>query len=625
MDIKINKIKSILSVHFLLKLLCFCIGFFLQENSIAQSVKTNQDIYQEGEPIIIDYTGGTGNPKDWIGIYTSGQIPGQIASTIWKYIPNKAGSIEFENTLNPGIYDIHLLCCDGYSIIASQKSIRIERRLLFSRLKHYLEDDSVFITIYNPVDNKKLTIYRNEDIVNGLPKTDALPVSENTTSIKNNESSVKIKIENLPQGNYYAFYNAAGFSFPEIFDINPLPAIPENITRIGLGSCSNHQTKQKVLSNIFNEGIDLFMYLGDNLYIDTYEENVMKFKYEDFLTNRTEFQKLRSKVPIIATWDDHDYGCCDEGAFYALKRKSQKIFLDFYREPIDSKRRSQEGIYTSYIIGDTGKKIQIILLDTRFFLDNKKPNNGCGINDYCPWDVSDTKSMLGDKQWQWLKEELLKPADLRMIASSVQFSSSYHGFESWTLFPQQQQKMLELIKETKAQRVFFVSGDMHYSEVSSLQSADLYPIYDFTCSAINQSWTPEANINRVENNVFGNPNIGLIDIDWQNEVISMKTFDENHIEKFNHKISFSEIEFVSATFEESNENLKVTSIGNLVKFTSTNQLTGTLKIYTINGQLIQSLSFKNENQNTIPNLQSGSYFYTFEHGKKTIFKGSFVK
>ncbi|MFM2392775.1 MAG: Alkaline phosphatase precursor, partial [Bacteroidota bacterium] len=414
----------------------------------AQSITTNKNAYFENEPIIIDYSGGTDSPLDWIGIYSSGQIPGQIASTSWKYIPNKAGNITFENTLSPGLYDVHLLCCDGYKILASKKSIKIERKLMYSRLKHYIENDSIFITIYNPIDNKKLSIFRSEDVVDNKPKNGSVPIFNHITQVKNNENSIRIKIENTALGEYFAFYES--ITMPEIFDVNPQPILPLKITKIGLGSCGNHKSRQKVLTNIYEEGIDLFLYLGDNLYIDTYEENVMKFKYEDFLTSRTEFQKLRSKVPILATWDDHDYGCCDEGSLYPLKKKSQKIFLDFYGEPANSIRRNQDGIFTSYYVGDQGQKLQIILLDTRFFLSNRKPNNGCGINDYCPWDITDTKTMLGDAQWQWLKDELLKPADLRMIASSVQFSSSYHGFESWTLFPHEQKKMLDLINETKA-------------------------------------------------------------------------------------------------------------------------------------------------------------------------------
>ena len=40
--------------------------------------------------------------------------------------------------------------------------------------------------------------------------------------------------------------------------------------------------------------------------------------------------------------------------------------------------------------------------------------------------------------------------------------------------------MLNLIKSTKAEGVIFISGDVHWGEISKLQDENLYPIYDIT-------------------------------------------------------------------------------------------------------------------------------------------------
>jgi alkaline phosphatase D len=42
----------------------------------------------------------------------------------------------------------------------------------------------------------------------------------------------------------------------------------------------------------------------------------------------------------------------DGGAEYADRKESQQVFLDFVEEPADSLRRSQEGIYASYNLGE---------------------------------------------------------------------------------------------------------------------------------------------------------------------------------------------------------------------------------------------------------------------------------
>ena len=74
----------------------------------------------------------------------------------------------------------------------------------------------------------------------------------------------------------------------------------------------------------------------------------------------------------MATWDNHDYGTHDGGTEFPLKKESQTIFLDFFGEPDDSKRRRTPGIYDAKILGPPGRRVQIILLDTRFFKDRYK-------------------------------------------------------------------------------------------------------------------------------------------------------------------------------------------------------------------------------------------------------------
>src|SRR3546814_12003861 len=57
------------------------------------------------------------------------------------------------------------------------------------------------------------------------------------------------------------------------------------------------------------------------------------------------WQELRRKGPVLATWDDHDFGGNNAGANYPMKVESQRLFLEFLDEPKESprrKRRSEE-------------------------------------------------------------------------------------------------------------------------------------------------------------------------------------------------------------------------------------------------------------------------------------------
>ena len=58
--------------------------------------------------------------------------------------------------------------------------------------------------------------------------------------------------------------------------------------------------------------------------------------------------------------------------------------------------------------------------------------------------------MLGAAQWAWLRAQLLQPAELRLIVSSVQVLAEGHGWEGWDNLPLERTKLLGLIDETAA-------------------------------------------------------------------------------------------------------------------------------------------------------------------------------
>lgn len=62
--------------------------------------------------------------------------------------------------------------------------------------------------------------------------------------------------------------------------------------------------------------------------------------------------------------------------------------------------------------------------------------------------------------------------------------------------------------------VIFISGDVHYSEISKLQPEALYPLYDVTSSGITQVWADiEQNRNRV-GSAHSRNNFGMLEVEW---------------------------------------------------------------------------------------------------------------
>ena len=197
------------------------------------------------------------------------------------------------------------------------------------------------------------------------------------------------------------------------------------IKRIAFGSCADQSRAQPIWNVIAKAKPDLFLFIGDNVYADTDDMNVMSARYAE-LGAKPEFAAFRSKVPVLATWDDHDYGINDGGVEYSKKEESKKIMLDFFGEPADSERRQRPGIHTSYEFGPDGKRLQIILLDLRWFRSPIHWDEKAG--GYVP-NTDPNATILGAEQWSWLERELQKPADLRLIASSTQLTSGEHHWE----------------------------------------------------------------------------------------------------------------------------------------------------------------------------------------------------
>jgi len=323
--------------------------------------------------------------------------------------------------------------------------------------------------------------------------------------------------------------------------------IPE--TKIAFGSCGHEDEPQPVLSLAADRQPDAFIFLGDNIYGDTKNMDTLENKYKRWQA-QPDFKKLESATKIFATWDDHDFGWNDDGKYYPFKKESKELFLKYFKEPAESERRKHEGIYHTEYIKSGDKTVQLILLDVRTFRDNlllydtaaKLPREKYFYGlDYVPHTSTDS-TLLGTEQWQWLEGELAKPADLRFICSGSQFGIEYNGYEAWANFPHEQKRMLELIKKTKASGVMFLTGDVHYAEISKLQAEGLYPIYDITSSGITSTWDfATLNKNRIEGPVMDN-HFGLVTITWKKDpVIKMEIIDKFNNQRIEYTVKRSEI------------------------------------------------------------------------------------
>lgn len=301
--------------------------------------------------------------------------------------------------------------------------------------------------------------------------------------------------------------------------------------RIALGSCADQKEPQPIWAGIRASNPDLFLFLGDNVYADTHSPDAMRAAYES-LDAIEGYRRLKAEVPIEATWDDHDYGLNDGGADYSMKATSAEIFLDFFGEPADSARRASEGIYAVREYGEAGQRLQVILLDTRYFRSPWTKSSMFGRR-YKP-DPDPALTMLGEAQWAWLEAQLARPADVRLIASSIQVINDEHGYETWGNFPAERERLFGLIRSTGAGGVILLSGDRHFAEISAIEAGLGYPLIELTASGMTHAWAegPDSTHSR-RVAAYGGKNFGLIEIDWAREdplvTLTIRDIDGNEV------------------------------------------------------------------------------------------------
>ncbi len=339
---------------------------------------------------------------------------------------------------------------------------------------------------------------------------------------------------------------------------DPHIALDRTLTRIGFGSCAEGGKEQTIWEAVLAAKPELFVFLGDNIYGDTRDMAVLRAKYAE-LAKQPGFAKLRDTTPLAVTWDDHDFGEDDAGGDYPQKEASRQVFFDFWGEPADSPRRARDGVYASYVFGPPGKRVQVILLDLRY---NRTPlvKPEPGVRNYRSWALARYKkglevpgpyarnpdpkaTMVGERQWQWLERQLETPADVRLIGSSVQVLADFPGWEGWSLFAHDQQRLIELIRRTRANGVVFLSGDMHYAELSRLDVNVPYPLWDLTSSGLTEVWpVPTPNTLRVSD-VIREPNFGLVDIDWQGAgtTVTLSVVDQRGTRRIEKRLSLAEL------------------------------------------------------------------------------------
>jgi len=330
---------------------------------------------------------------------------------------------------------------------------------------------------------------------------------------------------------------------------------PGPITKLAFGSCqSPHKApRTSPWGFIAQHEPQVFVWAGDVTYAKANDLASLARAYEALPREYTEFSNART---VVGTWDDHDYGVNDGGAWVPHREARRDMFLDFLKVPRDSPRRQRRGVYAVHDFGAGDALVRVIALDTRFDRsDHVVPSVGhmfegsalsklsalaaAAVRLATAWTGlvafrDAERRVLSEEQWAWLDDALASSrASVTILVSSVQVLTTNPSLESFGHFPAERARLLGVLRKHRPRGLVIVSGDVH---VADLLGAGSLPL-EATSSGLTHScsdsvpqficdlaWSGRA-ANRRYGNAYLGRNYGIIDIDWANRTLSVTMFD----------------------------------------------------------------------------------------------------
>ncbi len=275
--------------------------------------------------------------------------------------------------------------------------------------------------------------------------------------------------------------------------------------RIAFGSCFRLQASaaDDIWHGLAKWTPDAFIWIGDNIYGDALDPNVLAEEYRR-IHEVPALRPFLSGIPQLAIWDDHDYGLNNHDREHPGKAEALDVFRDYWANPSYG-LPDTPGVFTTYSYGG----VDLFLLDGRY---HRSPNKAPAGED---------RTMLGAEQLAWLKAGLKAsraPFKLLVSGSGWSLQKGEHG-DAWSAFQEERDALFDFIRDEKIEGVVLVSGDTHMGELNAIPWSRRggYDLYELTSSPLaqrsNPSWVRRQPEIRIRPGYSSSPNVGVIECD----------------------------------------------------------------------------------------------------------------
>ena len=253
----------------------------------------------------------------------------------------------------------------------------------------------------------------------------------------------------------------------------PEPGSPHRFTVVFGGGAAYTPEYERMFTLMQNRKPDLFLQLGDNVYIDQPETpGVQRYCYYRRQSSAP-YRRLTASTCVASIWDDHDFFDNDswggpERDVPGYKPMVWKIFSENWCNPPYAGGGEWPGCYYDFLVGD----VHFIMLDCRFYRTDPKVEN---------------PTMLGPRQKEWLKRTLANSeSTFKVVATSVPFAAGTKGGsrDTWDGFPAERVELGDYIVDKKIEGVFFIAADRHRSDAWPIEHPGLYPTIELMSSRI---------------------------------------------------------------------------------------------------------------------------------------------
>ncbi len=245
--------------------------------------------------------------------------------------------------------------------------------------------------------------------------------------------------------------------------------------RIALMSCMNIMfgDKDKIWPQAEAADVDYIFILGDAVYADLIFMHGPGYYWNQFVETREEVPLYRWKnlKPVLAVWDDHDFGKNDGNGNYKYKNQAFHTYKAFFAQEPDNKNL-YDGYANSFFFSAFNQNF--VFFDNRYYRDL--------IN------ADGSKSFLGKPQIDWMMGALKNRNKPTMIMEGSPF---YSGVEKGGSYQVNNQPELDyLMGKLKSLNVpiIFAAGDLHLSEIATVPKQILgYDTFEIVSSCMHST------------------------------------------------------------------------------------------------------------------------------------------